>query len=96
MNDTEKQIIEEYSREYNIAAISYQILGKMLNEKYVEQRLNMFKISNMYIYGGTYLAVQLYRVGKKFTAVQGIVDKYNKPVIKEPVSVLSQVCSESI
>lgn len=89
MNEIEKQIMEEYARNYNIEAMSYELLGKMLDEKYVEQRLGMFGIDNMYIYGGTYLAVQLYRVGKKFATVKGVVDKSGRMAINEQVSVLS-------
>ena len=89
MNEIEKQIMEEYARNYNIEALSYELLGKMLDEKYVEQRLRMFGINNMYIYGGTYLAVQLYRVGKKFATVKGVVDKSGRLAINEQVSVLS-------
>lgn len=88
MNEIEKQILENYARDFNVESRSYQMLGVMLDERFVEKRLKMFDINHMYIYGGTYLAVQLYRVGKKYTDIKGVVDKSGKMVINEKVSML--------
>ena len=54
MNDIEKRILEDYARDYNVESESYQMLGIMLDENFVENRLRMFSINHMYIYGGTY------------------------------------------
>ena len=54
MNDIEKRILEDYARDYNVESESYQMLGIMLDENFVEHRLRMFSINHMYIYGGTY------------------------------------------
>ncbi len=89
MNEMEKRILEEYERDYNIEAASYQIMGKMLDEEYVEKRLRMFDIRQAYIYGGTYMAIQLYRVGKKYTTMKGIVDRSGKIIFDEPVLVMT-------
>ena len=66
MNEIEKQILEEYVDKFSIAAKSYELMGKMLDEKFVKERLDMFHIGDAYIYGGTYMASQLYRVAKKY------------------------------
>lgn len=89
MNEMEKQIMEEYAKNYNIEAMSYEMMGKMLDEKYVEQRISMFGISSMYIYGGSYLAIQLYRVAKNFATVKGVVDKSGRLAVNEQISVLT-------
>lgn len=89
MNENEKQIMEEYVKNGSIDAWMYKIMGRMLDEKYVEKRLSIFGINNMYIYGGTYLAIQLYRVANKFTTVKGIVDKAGRLAINEQVAVFT-------
>lgn len=89
MKKIEEQILEEYAREYNIASTSYELMGLMLNSQYVEERLKMFNLENVYLYGGTYMAVQLYRVGKEFINLKGIVDKSRKIVLNEKVSVFT-------
>ncbi|MCI9141175.1 MAG: hypothetical protein HFH87_00965 [Lachnospiraceae bacterium] len=88
MNKIEKQILEEYSINYSIAAMSYEIMGIMIDARYVEERLREFNISSMYIYGGTYMGVQLYKIGKKVSNVCGIVDKYGKIVGNEKISLM--------
>lgn len=88
MDAMEKEILDDYARDYSIEAISYQILGMMLDEKYVEERLKLFNVNDMYIYGGTYMAVQLYRVGKKYADVKGIVDKSGKIILNDKIPVI--------
>lgn len=89
MKKVEEQILEEYAREYNIASTSYEIMGLMLNSQYVEERLKLFNVESIYIYGGTYMAVQFYRVGKEFINIKGIVDKSRRIVLNEKVAVLT-------
>lgn len=88
MDKIVSEIMEGYARDYSIEAISYQSLGMMLDEKYVEQRLKLFNVNQLYIYGGTYLAVQLYRVGKKHADIKGIVDKSGKIVLNDKIPVI--------
>lgn len=78
MKDEEKKILEEYSIGYEVAIASYEIMGKMLDVNYVKERLKIFNIKSMYIYGGTYMGVQLYRSGREYVDVRGVVDKYGK------------------
>ncbi len=88
MNKIEREIFENYARDYKIESISYQIMGMMLDEKYVVERLKMFGLNNIYIYGGTYMAIQLYRIGKKHIKIKGIVDKSGRMVLNEKVTVM--------
>lgn len=88
MKKIEEQILEEYAREYSIVSASYEIMGLMLNDRYVEERLRLFNVKDMYIYGGTYMAVQLYRVGKKYINIKGIIDKSGRIATEDQISVL--------
>ena len=88
MDKIEKQILQEYSINYSDAALSYEIMGLMLDEEYVEERLRKYDISNMYIYGGTYMGIQLYRIGVKSLNVLGIVDKYGKVLGNEKIQII--------
>lgn len=89
MNETEKLILGEYIRDYSVSDISYKVMGKMIDEDYVDKRLKMFDINEMYIYGGSYMAVQLYRIGGKFTVVRDIVDKSGQIVLNNLVPVIT-------
>ena len=88
LNKIEKQILEEYSIGYSVEAMSYEIMGKMLDEEFIEERLRKFEITNLYVYGGTYMGIQLYRIGRKYVNVLGIVDKYGKTLGNEKISVM--------
>lgn len=89
MEKAERQILEGYVREYHIASASYEMMGLMLNDTYLEERFRLFHIENVYIYGGTYMAVQLYRAGRNYVNIKGIVDKAGKTVLKDQISVIS-------
>ena len=51
MNLIEKQILNEYDRDCFIEAISYEAMGKMLDENYVKERLRMFDLRELYKIG---------------------------------------------
>lgn len=89
MNDAEKRILEDYAFKYSVANMSYNILGRMLDEEYLKKKIRAFGINHMYIYGGTYMAVQLYRASKKHTDIKGIVDKSCRIAINDKVSVIT-------
>lgn len=88
MNKAERQILEGYVREYHIASASYEMMGLVLNDTYLRERFRLFHIENAYIYGGTYMAVQLYRAGKDYVNIKGIVDKSGGTVVQDLISVL--------
>lgn len=89
MNNIEEQIFDIYAMDCSVAGMSYTLLGKMLNEKFVAERLKLFGINKMYLYAGTYMAVQLYRVGKKYITINGIVDKNGKIPFDDDIPVLT-------
>lgn len=80
MNELENKILDEYVFNYRVAAESYRMMGKMLDEAFICERLRLYNVSDVYIYGGTYMATQLYRVIRSKVNVKGIIDK-NKHAI---------------
>ncbi len=89
MGMIEEQIIDEYTWHCRIEAESYKMMGKMLDEGMVKERLKQFSISDVYIYGGTYLAAQLYRAIKGHAKVKAIVDQAGRSVLKMDVPVIN-------
>ena len=87
--EIEEKILEEYILHYRVEAESYRMMGKMLDEQLVKKRLELYEISDMYIYGGTYLAVQLYRAVGNNANIRGIADKAGKIIVKVNVPVLT-------
>lgn len=87
MNKTEKEILDLYATDCSIGEISYSLMGKMLDERYVEERLKLFGIKEMYLYAGSYLAVQLYRAANKYISIKGIVDKNSKISVRDNIPV---------
>ncbi|MCM1231003.1 MAG: hypothetical protein NC489_12800 [Ruminococcus flavefaciens] len=92
MNEIETRILDEYVLNYRVEAESYRMMGKMLDEAFVCKRLELYDIFDVYIYGGTYLAAQLYRVIQSKVNVKGIIDKnYNVAVnIDVPILALGE------
>lgn len=90
MNELEK-ILDEYVFNYRVEAESYRMMGMMLDEAFVRERLRLYNISDLYIYGGTYLAAQLYRAIQSKVNVKGIIDK-NKQMVNpnEPIFSLEE------
>jgi len=87
MNKTEEEILNLYATDCSIGEISYSLMGKMLDDRYVEKRLKLFGIKEMYLYAGSYLAIQLYRAANKYISVKGIVDKNGKVPVSDNIPV---------
>lgn len=87
MNKIEKEILYLYATDCSIGEISYSMMGKMLDERYVKERLELFDIKEMYLYAGSYLAVQLYRAASKYISIKGIVDKNGKIPVSDNIPV---------
>ena len=57
-------------------------LGKLLNVKYIKERIKLLNITEMYIYGGGYLGIQLYYATSKLVYVPAVIDRENELSIK--------------
>ena len=83
MNEVDK-LLDIYAHELDIFSSSYEMMGQMLNREYVKNRIEMFGLSDVYIYGGGYLGIQLYNALKQFVNILSVVDKNGKLLIDIP------------
>ncbi len=89
MNSIEERILDEYIYQYRVEAESYRMMGKMLDKNLVQQRLEQCGISDLYLYGGTYLAAQLCRCIGDNANLKGIVDKNGRSAVEVNVPIIS-------
>lgn len=75
MNEEIEKIFDYYVEEYKIQYFNYRMMGKLIETENVKERIKAFGFSEIYIYGGGYLGVQLYNSVKEFVDVKAIVDK---------------------
>lgn len=71
----EEEIFELYVKDYRIENFCYNMMGKLLETERVKERLQLYNIQSLYIYGGGYLGVQLYNAVHDMVNVKAIVDK---------------------
>ena len=77
-----ENLLNEYAYESEIFSASYELMGQMLDRKYVKKRVEMFELSDVYIYGGGYLGIQLYNAINKLVNVLSVVDKNGKLILE--------------
>lgn len=70
-----EELLEAYSNEVDILAASYEMMGIMLNSRAVVSRFQERGISELYIYGGGFLGIQLFRAIHGDLNVISVVDK---------------------
>ena len=78
MSEVRDDLIDIYAYEKRLAECSYELMGKMLDPVAVEKGINFLNVPKIYIYGGGYLGIQLYRVSADLINVPAIVDKKGK------------------
>ncbi len=83
MNELE-ELLDACTYELEIYSSSYGMMGQMLDKEYVKNRIEMLALSEVYIYGGGYLGIQLYNAVKQYVNVIDIVDKNGKTLIEIP------------
>lgn len=52
---------DAYAEELAIAECSFEMMGRLLDRNYIKGKLDLLKADGLYIYGGRYLGIQLYR-----------------------------------
>lgn len=75
MGIDEESLLEAYMEELDTITECYEMMGKLLNSNQIMNRVKKLGITDMYIYGGGYLGIQLYRAVEKIVNVISIVDK---------------------
>jgi len=78
----EEKIFDLYVREYYIESANYRLMGKMLDKEFVNQRMKAKQIEQLYIYGGTYLGIQLYNAIEDKNKILAIADKNGMLAVK--------------
>lgn len=71
----EENLLELYMRDYEIEWYSYHMMGKLLESKWVKKRVELYNLQSLYIYGGGYLGVQLYKAVEDMVNIKAVVDK---------------------
>ncbi len=78
------ELLDAYAYEMETVSSGYEMMGRMLDRKYVESRLKLAGLSDMYIYGGGYLGIQLYYAISRSVNVFGVVDKSGRLLLDVP------------
>lgn len=78
------KILDEYAYESEFFSAGYEMMGQLLNKENVKKRIEMLKLTQVYIYGGGYLGIQLYNAINQFVDVLNVVDKSGKLLIEIP------------
>lgn len=88
--DFEEKLLEQYVRDYDIAWYSYWMMGRLLDKKLVERRVELCRIESLYIYGGGFLGIQLHNALDGIVDIKAVVDKNGSlSVDVENIKVLS-------
>ena len=69
------ELLDAYAKDLAVAECSYEMMGKLLDQDYLKKRLASLNAYELYVYGGGYLGIQLYRACEKLVKVLSIVDK---------------------
>ncbi len=75
------ELIDIYGYQAEIYGKSYIMMGRLLDPDFVKQMTEKGNLSDIYIYGGGYLGIQLYRAISPIVNVLSLVDKKGKLLI---------------
>ena len=86
MQTMQDKLIDAYAYEMKVAECSFEMMGKLLDVTYVKNRIDLFNLKEIYIYGGGYLGIQLYNALNNHEPVRtlAIIDKKEKLSVKIP------------
>lgn len=78
------ELLDAYIYASEIFASSYDMMGKMLDRRFIKSRVEKAGLSEVYIYGGGYLGIQLYHAVTPFVHILSVVDKSGKLLVEVP------------
>lgn len=84
MEELREELIDAYAYEMSVAASSFELMGRLLDTGYVKSRIDLFGLSELFIYGGGYLGIQFYRAVSAFVKIPAIIDKKGKAQVDVP------------
>lgn len=79
--ENKDELIDIYGYQTEIFRKSYYMMGYLLDEDFVKSEVDKRRLTEIFIYGGGYLGIQLYRAISRFTNVLSVVDKKGKLLI---------------
>lgn len=77
-------LLDAYAYELGIFLSGYNMMGKLLDKNLIKSRVEMAGLSEVYIYGGGYLGIQLYNAITPFVKVLNVVDRSGKLLVEVP------------
>lgn len=79
--ENKDDLIDMYGYQSQIFSKSYYMMGWLLDDNFVRKAVEKKGLSDVYIYGGAYLGIQLYRALSPLVNVVSVVDKKGRLVI---------------
>lgn len=79
--ESKDELIDYYGYQLEIFSKSYNMMGRLLDKNFVKKAMEKKLLSDVYIYGGGYLGIQLYLAISSFVNVVSVVDKSGKLMI---------------
>lgn len=76
--DSIDELIDIYGYSAEIYSKGYSMMGRLLDRDFVRSEVEKRHLSKLYIYGGGYLGIQLYRAIQPFADVVSVIDKRGK------------------
>lgn len=78
MTQIQEELIDVYAYEMSVMASSFELMGRLLDTKYVKKRIELLGVSEIFVYGGGYLGIQFYNIAHKFIDILAVIDKKGK------------------
>ena len=90
--DNKDDLIDIYGEQSEIFSKSYYMMGRWLDKNFIKKEIQKRELSDIYIYGGGYLGIQLYRAIIPYVNVLSVVDKKGKLMIEmEDIPIMDMV-----
>ena len=91
--ENKDDLIDIYGYQSEIFSKSYYMMGRLLDKNFIKEEVQKRELSDIYIYGGGYLGIQLYKAIIPYVNVLSIVDQKGKLMIDmEDISIID-MCS---
>lgn len=79
--ENKDELIDRYGYQAEIFSKSYHMMGRLLDKDFVKKEVEKRQLTELFIYGGGFLGIQLYRAISPFVNVLSVVDKKGKFLI---------------
>ncbi len=79
----EDELIDSYGYQTEIFSKSYYMMGHLLDKNFVKKEVEKRQLTELFIYGGGYLGIQLYRAITPFVNVLSVIDQNGKLLIDD-------------